>query len=184
MPISHLLDPNVPTYQDLITQGALTNNDNKPYAVWAELGAPVLATAGTDTACTNGTGYVSSLWLPCNKTLTGIFYLIGSVGGTDKVVASLHDGTGALLANSALAGATVGTAANIQSVAFTATYAARAGRYFIALTFNGTTAKFRTYVIPGSPGLTDAVTQTFGTAASFTAPTTFTASEGPMGGVY
>lgn len=173
-----------PNYLDLVSNGIMTPSDQKPFFVWASPGAVVLATAGTDTACTNGTVYFSSLWLPTKMTLTGITYLIGSVGGTDKVIVTLHDKDGAVVANSATAGTTVGTAANMQSVDFTATYAANAGRYFIGVTFNGTTAKFRTYPIPGTKPSCGSATQTFGTTAAFTPPGTFTADKGPIGGVY
>lgn len=147
---------------------------------------PIAATSGTDTACTNGTAYCGSVRVIANMTITGIVYLIGSVGGTDKVIVSLHDSAGNLLANSALAGATVGTAANTQAVAFTAPYAAKGpATYFVAVTFNGTTAKFRTIPAFCSGGtIGNGVTQTFGTAASFTAPTTFTADKVPVAWLY
>lgn len=148
---------------------------------------PVAATSGTDTACTNGTIYAGSIFIPGNMRITGIQYLIGSVGGTDKVIVSLHDDNGALLANSATAGATVGTAANLQQVPFTAVYVAPGPKYlFVGLTFNGTTAKFRT--IPAFTNfngvLTGSGTQVFGTPANFTAPLIFTADLGPVAGIY
>lgn len=151
---------------------------------------PVLATTtGTDTACTVGTAYYGGIWVPGNTLITGIQYLIGSVGGTDKVIASLHDSGGTLLANSATAGVTVGTTATGQQVAFTAPVILAGGTfYLLGLTFNGTTAKFRsvpavfnigTNVIGGS------ATQTFGTPASFTpSATTFTADKCPICSVY
>jgi len=167
-----------------IAKAGGTNFSVKPYNIgtWQV----VAATGGTDSACTNGDAYCGSIQVPGNCTITGISYLVGSVGGTDKVVVSLHDATGALLANSALAGATVGTAAQVQAVALTAPYAAVGpATYFVALTFNGTTAKFRTvpaYCQAGVMG--NSVTQTFGTAATFTAPTTFTADKVPVAFVY
>ena len=146
------------------------------------------ATSGTDTACSNGTAYCGSIFVPANCTVTGIQYLVGSVGGTDSVVASLHNSSGTLLANSALAGATVGTAAQVQQVALTSTYAAVGpAYYFLAVTFNGTTAKFRTipaHCQAGSGVIGNGVTQTFGTAATFTAPTTFTADKVPVASLY
>lgn len=147
---------------------------------WATGGSVVLATAGTDTACTNGARYWVSLQIPSNQSITGLSYLIGSVGGTDKVIVELHSTAGVLVATSALAGTTVGTAANMQGVAFTAPYSATAGRYFACVQFNGTTAKFRTYPIPGSKFITGTVAGTFGTSADFTPGTTFTADVGPI----
>lgn len=156
----------------------------KPYNIYTW--QAVAATSGTDTACTNGTAYVGSIFVPMNCTVTGVQYLIGSVGGTDKVISSLHSSTGALLANSAAAGLTVGTAANLQQVAFTSTYAAVGPAfYFLALTFNGTTAKFRSVPAHTQNGVIgNGVTQTFGTSAAFTAPTTFTADKVPVASLY
>lgn len=143
-----------------------------------------LATAGTDSACTNGVSYFVELNIPYNQTLTGLAYQVGSVGGTDSVIAVLYDSAGAVVANSALAGATVGTAAQIQSVAFLSTYAAVAGRYFASVTFNGATAKFRTYPIPGSKFIAGSEAETFGTVTAITPGTSFTADKGPLCYVY
>ena len=147
---------------------------------------PTLATMGTDTACDDGSRWVTSVFIPHNVTLTGIAYLIGSVGGTDDVIVELKDSTGASVANSILDDSViVGTAANIQSVPFTSTYAAIGpASFFLVCQFNGTTAKLRTHVIPGLPFATDKIAGTFATLAAITAPTTFTASEGPVLGTY
>lgn len=146
------------------------------------------ATSGTDTACSNGTAYVGSIFVPFRMKVTGVQYLVGSVGGTDKVVASIHDAAGALIANSATAGATVGTAAQTQQVALTSTVTLPGpASYFLALTFNGTTAKFRTipaFCNAGNGVIGNSVTQTFGTPAAFTAPTTFTADKVPVASLY
>lgn len=147
---------------------------------------PIAATSGTDTACSNGTAYCGSIQVPGNMTITGVGFMVGSVGGTDSVVVSLHDSAGVLLANSLLAGTTVGTAAQAQQVAFTATYAAVGpATYYIAVTFNGTTAKFRSVPAHCQGGVMgNGVAQTFGTAATFTAPTTFTADKVPVAWIY
>lgn len=143
---------------------------------------PATNTTGTDTACTNGTIYVGAIFLGSNCTITGLSYLIGSVGGTDKVISYLFDSTGAVVANSALAGATVGTTATMQRVDFTAAYTAPAGLYYAGVVFNGTTAKFRTHTFGDHPA--GQVSYTFGTSASITVPTTFTASKAPYAMIY
>lgn len=140
----------------------------------------VLATAGTDVDCTDGTSYFVELNIPQARTLTGIAYQIGSVGGTDKVIVVLYNSAGAVLANSATAGVTVGTAAEIQAVPFGTAYPAVAGRYFASVTFNGTTAKFRAYPIPGSKFIAGSEAETFGTVTAITPGTTFTADKGPL----
>lgn len=145
-------------------------------------------TDGTDTTPVNGTRYSCSVFVPHGLTLTGIAYLIGTVGGTDKVIAELKNAAGVNLATSALAGATVGTLATFQQVAFTSTFSCLGPAwYFLTLQFNGTTARFRT--IPANLGisqtaLTQSVAGTFGTTANITAPTTFTAGVGPIAFTY
>lgn len=151
---------------------------------------PVAATSGTDTTPAEKKLFVSSLFLPVNKTIKGVGYLVGSVGGTDKAVAGLFSSSGALLANSSQTteGATVGTAAEIQELDFTATYAAKGpGVYFVGITMNGNTARLRT--IPkntaGANVFSKEITiATKNTLAAITAPTAFEADKGPVAWVY
>jgi len=144
---------------------------------------PAAATTGTDTAFANGTQFVSSIFVPANKTLTGAGYLIGSVGGTDKVYAVLYSAAGAVLANSSVAsgGATVGTAANVQTLAFTATYAAVGpALYYVGISANGNTAKIRTVPAHCQGSIWgNSVSQTHGTVAAITPMTAFTADKAP-----
>ncbi len=151
--------------------------------IWAAGGSVVLATSGTDVACSDGDRYWVELMIPYNVTLTGISYLIGSVGGTDSVVAQLFSSAGVEVATSRTVGGAavvVGTTANFQSVPFTTPYKAKAGLYYVALQFNGTTAKFRTYPIPGSKFITGTAVGTWQTKADITPGTTFTADKGPI----
>lgn len=137
--------------------------------------------SGTDTACTSNTIYVTEFYIGTDFFATGLGYQIGSVGGTDKVVSTLFDSSGAPLANSATAGATVGTAATVQKVDFTAPFAIKGGqKYQAGVVFNGTTAKFRSIPAGASAGVFAGTgTQTFGTVAAITPVTTFTADKGP-----
>ena len=157
--------------------------------LWAAGGSTVLATSGTDVACANGNRFWVQLDIPYDVTLTGIAYLVGSVGGTDSVVVQLHNSAGVEVATSkktgANHGALVGTAAQFQSCPFyvgsTATpYAAVAGRYYVSVQFNGTTAKFRAYPIPGSKFIAGTAAGTWNTKANITPGTTFTADKGPI----
>lgn len=145
------------------------------------------ATSGTDTAATNGTAYYVSVYVPGLTEITGVQYLLGSVGGTDKVIASLYDVSGTLLANSATAGVTAGTTATTQQIPFTVPYTIDGPNLFlVALTFNGTTAKFRS--IPAycdNGAIAGSSTQTFGTPANLTVSATkFTADKGPVLALY
>lgn len=148
----------------------------------------VAATAGTDTACDATSVWVAEINVTANCTLTGLEYLIGSVGGTDSVIVSIYTAAGVLLANSALAGTTVGTAAQLQKVPFTATYACKGPQTLLAaLSFNGTTAKFRS--IPAFAGQrthrVKQLTNTFGTLVAISpVPTALVADVGPILSTY
>jgi hypothetical protein len=151
---------------------------------------PVAATSGTDTTPAEKKLFVASIFLPVNKTIKGIGYLVGSVGGTNKVVAGLFSSTGVLLANSSQAteGATVGTAAEIQELDLTSAYKATGpGVYFIGITMNGNTARLRT--IPkntaGANVFSKEITiTTKNTLANITAPSAIEADKGPIAWVY
>lgn len=149
---------------------------------------PSVATSGTDTAFASGTQFVGGLWVPANCTLTGIGYLIGSVGGTDKVYAVLYDSTGDVLANSVLTagGATVGTAANVQTLDFTAPFAVKGpGLFYVGISANGATAKLCTVPAHCQGGIyAGSVAQVHGTVAAITAPVTFTADKAPVAYAY
>lgn len=127
--------------------------------------------------------YCTEIRLPTSKLLTGLAPHIGTTGGTDKWIVALYDSGGNLIANSALAGATVGSGNAWQAEAFTAPYyAVGPGQYYGCVMSNGTTATLDTVTTgkddniltfkSGSAG-------TFGTLPSFTAPTAFASVSGP-----
>jgi len=171
------------TSDGIITAGAGITNPTESTHIWATGGSVALATSGTDVACSDGARYWTEIMIPNNVTLTGISYLVGSVGGTDSVVVQLCNSAGVEVATSRDVGAAadiVGTAAEFQSVDFDTPYAATAGVYYVAVQFNGTTAKFRTYPIAGSPFVAATAAGTYGTKADITPGTTFTADKGPI----
>jgi hypothetical protein len=135
-----------------------------------------------------GTRYYASVQVGVtggnNTTFTGISALIGAVGGTDKFIYELHDSTGALVATTALAGVTVGTAGSWQQIPFTAPVNVAPGTYFIVVQLNGTTARLAALNGPSLPVLTGSATGTFGTSAAITPPTTYTAGVGPVAALY
>lgn len=173
--------------------GVLTNCTGLPFTtgitfptmgtvIWTPAGSINQDSMGTNTTPSNGARWWIEITIPYNITMTGIQYLVGSVGGTDSVYAELYNSSGTLVKRSDVA--IVGTAKQIQSCVFGSTYAAVAGKYYIALQFNGTTARFMTHSVTGSKFVTGTTTGTFGTAATFTAGTTYTAAKGPFCGVY
>lgn len=152
---------------------------------------PPTAESGTDTAFAEKKLFTASVWVPANVTLTGVKYLLGAGGGTNKVIAALFDSAGKKVANSSEAteGTVAGTEKTVQTLAFTATYAAKGpARYFIGLTANGATAKLRT--IPANTALGNVLTAEISLAeknvvpASVTAPTEWIAAKGPVAGLY
>lgn len=131
-----------------------------------------------------GSRYFVGVDIGFSRVLTGIQTRIGSVGGTDKLIYELHDPNGVLVATTATAGVTVGTANSYQQIPFTAQYTAAPGRYFLAIQNNGTTARLSAYNAPSTPLVTGSATGTFGTGAAITPPTTYTAGVGPIALLY
>ncbi|MFA5349349.1 MAG: hypothetical protein WC309_03210 [Candidatus Paceibacterota bacterium] len=151
--------------------------------IWAAGGSVIADTLGTDVSCSNGARYWVELMIPYNVTLTGLSYLVGSVGGTDSVVVQLCSSTGVEVATSRAPGSAaviVGTAKQFQSVPFTTPYVAKAGLYYATVQFNGTTAKFRTYSVPGSKFIGASAAGTWQTKANITPGTTFTVDKAPI----
>ncbi len=187
------IDGAVDMASTLVVTGVYTATGGIAFAtnsafIWAVGGASLLATSGTDQAPTDGPRQWVQVFIPRNVTLTGIGYMVGSVGGTDSVVVELKDSAGATVARSIAtdteAADLVATTAQFQNVAFSSTYNAVAGTYYIAIQMNGTTARLRTYGVVGSNFVAATAAGTFKTDASITPGTTFTADEGPISYVY
>jgi hypothetical protein len=108
---------------------------------------PASATTGTDTTPAEKKLFVGSMFLPVNKVIKGIGFLVGSVGGTNKAVVGLFDSAGKLLGKSSetTEGTLVGTAAEMQEINLAAAVAAAGPAiYFVGITMNGNTARLRT----------------------------------------
>lgn len=132
------------------------------------------ATSGDDTTVAIALFYASA-YVQGDCQVNGIGYLVGSAGGTGKVIVSLHDIGGNVLAQSAVAGTVIGTAAQTQEVSFTAPYQLQGpGLFLLAVTFNeAATRKFRTVPLYTDGGIMGGTAvQTFTTIASFTPSTT------------
>jgi hypothetical protein len=149
------------------------------------------AESGTDTAFAEKKLFTASLALPCNMTVTGVKYLLGAGGGTNKVIAALFNSAGQKVANSSEAteGTVAGTEKTVQTLAFTTPYQAKGpATYFVAITANGATAKLRT--IPANTALNGILTAEISLTtknvvpASVTAPTEWIAAKGPVAGLY
>ena len=187
--ISNTLDGTTP-FTSIDLNGSLLL-PTSPLVIYALGGPPGIGTDGGDIAADDGDRHFSQIYVPYTTTVTGIFYLIGSVGGTDSVIVDLYTHAGVLVTGgtSLTAGGDaevlVGTAAQIQGVPFEdGTITLNPGSYFISVQFDGTTAKYAAYETTGSLFIADTDAGTFGTAASLTPGTAYVDDEGPIGGIY
>jgi hypothetical protein len=138
-------------------------------------------TMGTDTTPVVTETYVCAVAVPTNSILTGVAVLNGSAVAGNITVA-LADSTGTILASSASTAAS-GTAA-FQQVPFSSQVKVKGpGKYFILLQSNNTSYRYRSHTL-GNFEAGKLTAQTYGTLPSFTPPTTFTASLGPVADTY
>lgn len=144
------------------------------------------AAAGTSNVHVAGTLHLSEVYVPARATFTGIGVLNGTIVGTDNMLVALYDSAGALVANSAVAGALSAGANAFQNVAFTAVATLEPGRYFLGVQMNGATATTRKLKAADSPNvLTRSSTGTFGTIpATVTVPTAFVDVAGVISYLY
>jgi len=152
---------------------------------------PQTAESGTDTAFAEKKLFTASVFIPVTKTVTGVGYLLGAGGGTNKVIAALFNAQGQKVANSSetTEGTTASSEKTVQELAFTSPYKANGpGLYFIGITANGATAKLRT--IPANTAGKNILTAEISLStknvvpASVTAPTEWVAAKGPVAFVY
>jgi len=149
------------------------------------IGSVAYSSMGTNTTVVAGTIYWAEIEIERPVTLTGIAVLNGATVGTNNGLVALYDSNGALVANSALAGALSAGANAFQARDFTAAVAVQPGRYFVAYQQNGTTATIRTIAVSTFiDSLTASATGTFGTLTALTVPTTITADVGPIAYAY
>lgn len=148
---------------------------------------PNAATTGTSSAGVASQQWVGAVFIPTNMTVTGISYLVGTTGGTDKAIAALYDSAGNLLANSTTTGSgtTVGTAATMQALAFTSAYNAKGpGLYYMSIQTNGNAAFLRT--VPVGVGFCSKTNTATSAApmATIVVPTSFTADAAVVASLY
>lgn len=143
-----------------------------------------VSTDGTNATPSATETYIAEVFIPCNMTLTGVAVFNGATVGTDKHAVFLCDSAGTAVANTDTAGTTTSGADAYQRIAFTATYAAKGpATYYVALQMNGTTDRYNAHPF-GNFGASKGTGTTFGTLASITVPTTFTADLGPIASLY
>jgi hypothetical protein len=139
---------------------------------------------GNDTAYVSGSIFYATVAVNFDCTVTGVEVLNGTVAETNKLIGILYDRFGQVVANSKTEGITASGAKTYQALEFTAPALVPAGKYFIGVQANGTTAKFYSL----KKGTTNigcgSTTGTFGTVAAITPPTTFTENVAPIANTY
>ena len=151
-------------------------------------GGAVLTGVGTSTATTNTSMYCSQIYLPANKTLTGLEILNGTATANGHRNVILYDAAGYLLANSGST-TTSGTASQYQQFAFTAKYFAVGPAWYVGCSQSQSSSDTLNLMATadGNAGfLTQIYTgQTYGTVPStIVPPTAYTTLQGPYFAFY
>ena len=146
-------------------------------------GGAVLTGVGTSTATTNTSMYCTQIYLPANKTLTGLGILNGATTANGHRNVILYDAAGNLLANSGST-TTTGTASQYQAFPFTAQYFAVGPAWYVGCSQAQSSSDTLNLIVTadGNAGFwTQIYTgQTYGTVpATIVAPTAYTTAQGP-----
>jgi hypothetical protein len=150
------------------------------------IGAVAFGSLGTSAVHVAGTIYVSEIFVPRTKRVTGIGILNGATVGTDNLLVALFGPNGGMpLMTSALAGVLSAGANAMQEIPFIRPLQlVNDGKYWIGLQCNGGTATTRRIAASTYLNLAKSYTGTFGAVTALTVPTTFTADTGPIGYLY
>jgi hypothetical protein len=130
-----------------------------------------------------GTWQYSEIYVPYLNTWKGIGVLNGTTVGTSLVIVALYGTSGALLANSAVAGVVTATASVMQNRNFINPILLVPGRYFLAVQYDTATDTVRHVLSAnGSNVICGSQTGTFGTvpASITTVSSTFTTAVAPI----
>ena len=156
------------------------------------LGSVALASVGTNTTDAIQL-FMTDIWIPVNRFVTKVGVLQGGTATTDKILATIYDSQGVLIASSALAGLILNSSANTflelsialdgagNTIGGIQLYGP--GQYYIGVQGNGTTAgAIQTVATPYLDVCANSVTAgVFGTLpATVSVPTTFTTAKAPV----
>lgn len=152
------------------------------------LGSVALTTYETNgVAQTAGTMNLTEIYVPYWNRWTGAGILNGTTVGTHNVLTALYGSNGALLANSAVAGAVSAGASVMQNIAYLYPIVLAPGRYFLGFQYSGVTPTPRHLLAANGENIcTGTQAGTFGTVPSTltTIPVTFTTAVGPICQLY
>lgn len=158
-------------------------------SLWPNIALGSLALTSYETngvAQTAGDFNVSEIYVPYYNTWKGAGVLNGTTVGTNKWLIALWGTSGALLANTAVAGTLSANGSVFQNIAFLNPINLAPGRYFIGVQADGATDTIRHILAANGSNVitTKLTTGTFGTIPTFTVPTTFTTAVGPIVQLY
>lgn len=172
--------------QGLVTPTYLQGNSILPNIALGSLALTSYETNGVAPGVA-GTTYYTEIYVPYVNTWKGIGLLNGTTVGTDNHLVALYGTSGALLANSAVAGVVTSGASAMQNIPFVTAITLPPGRYFLAYQSNGTTDTIRHILSAnGSFNINGSFTGTFGTVLGqiATVSTTFTTAIAPIAQLY
>lgn len=149
------------------------------------LGSVAYASLGNATTYgASTTLYVTSIYVGGDSTITNINVLAGGTVGTNSIIGTLYNNAGTLLRTSLLAGTATSGANTFQTLALLTPIVIQGpGVYYVGIQANGTTDNVRTIAAStfvGRQGAAQTSQPAFGSPASITPPTTFTANTAPI----
>lgn len=168
----------------IATSGSLLRYSSIP------IGDTAYGSIGTNTTDINGQVWVTSIYIPVQKTITKLGVLQGGTATTDSVVMGIYNASGTLIGNTALAGTILSGANTFLEVALAnptgGSLTLTPGIYYLSVQGNGTTAgAIRTVATATFINVVSQVNAgVFGTLPAITPPTTFTAGQAPVMSVF
>lgn len=139
-------------------------------------------TMGTDTTPVVTETYIVEFYVPELMLVTGVALLNGSAAaGNITAWATRADGT--IFPETVTASTAQSGTAGFQRIPFGTAITLRPGTHYLAFQFDSVSARFRTHAV-GNFGASKATGTVYGTTFNVTAPTTFTAGQGPVASLY
>lgn len=144
----------------------------------------VISTDGNNSTPSTTETYITSMFVPCNMTITGV-NLFNGTDVTGNVTVALATSAGAPIA-AAKSATTAGSGTDAyQKVPFAAPYAAKGpANYLVCVQYDSATARYNTHTIGTDPCIVQTAT-TYGTIPTITPlPTAFVTNVGNIMSLY
>jgi len=146
---------------------------------------PIVSTYGTDTTPTTTSVYVTTVFVPCNMTITGVTFFNGSATGNGNVRIGLYTSAGVAIAG-ALTAATATTGNDAyQKVDFAVAYAAVGpATYLIGFQWTSATDRFNCHPFGSACYSIAQASATVGVTAISPLPTAFVTGAAVVASLY